>query len=169
MLRWLIAFLAARTSISTDDVWIVDSIRGRVRAFEGNAEPFRLAGWAEYGYCASHSRFFWGLRLHWLCTLLGLPVAFALAVPRPTNARRCSACSRPTRNPVAARPEQKSKTCGRKIIHWKAFEGVLAYGDGSGAAAPGPRKDEKPWPAHRYFKPFRQVIESINKTLEDPA
>jgi hypothetical protein len=37
-----------------------------------------LAGWAEYGYCASHSRFFWGLRLHLLCTLHGLPVGFAL-------------------------------------------------------------------------------------------
>lgn len=23
-----------------------------------------LAGWAEYGYRASHSRFFWSLRLH---------------------------------------------------------------------------------------------------------
>ncbi|MDH6705785.1 hypothetical protein P3T27_002507 [Kitasatospora sp. MAA19] len=23
-----------------------------------------LAGWAGYGYCALHSRFFWGLRLH---------------------------------------------------------------------------------------------------------
>jgi hypothetical protein len=23
-----------------------------------------LAGWAEDGYCASHSRYFWGLRLH---------------------------------------------------------------------------------------------------------
>lgn len=23
------------------------------------------AGWAEYGYCASHSRYFWGLRPHW--------------------------------------------------------------------------------------------------------
>jgi Transposase DDE domain len=37
-----------------------------------------LAGWAEYGYCASHSRYFWGLRLHMLCTLAGLPVGFAL-------------------------------------------------------------------------------------------
>lgn len=37
-----------------------------------------LAGWAEYGYCASHSRFFWGLRLHLVCTLQGLPVAFSL-------------------------------------------------------------------------------------------
>ena len=37
-----------------------------------------LAGWAQYGYCASHSRYFWGLRLHLVCTLGGLPIAFAL-------------------------------------------------------------------------------------------
>jgi hypothetical protein len=37
-----------------------------------------LAGWAEYGYCASHSRYFWGLRLHLIRTLGGLPVGFAL-------------------------------------------------------------------------------------------
>ncbi|MFI7135206.1 transposase [Nonomuraea sp. NPDC050153] len=37
-----------------------------------------LAGWAEYGYCASHSRFFWGLRLRLVATLGGLPVLFAL-------------------------------------------------------------------------------------------
>src|SRR5690242_2365847 len=38
-----------------------------------------LAGWAQYGCCASHSRYFWRLRLHLVCTLSGLPVAFALA------------------------------------------------------------------------------------------
>ena len=37
-----------------------------------------LAGYAEYGYCASHSRYFWGLRLHLIATLHGLPVGFAL-------------------------------------------------------------------------------------------
>ena len=37
-----------------------------------------LAGWAEYGYCASHSRFFWGLRLHLVATVGGLPIGFAL-------------------------------------------------------------------------------------------
>jgi hypothetical protein len=41
-----------------------------------------LAGWAGYGYCASHSRLFWGLRLHLVTTVHGLPVAFAL-----TNAK----------------------------------------------------------------------------------
>jgi hypothetical protein len=43
------------------------------------AKPSDLAGWAEYGYCASHSRYFCGLRLHLVTTLAGLPVAFALA------------------------------------------------------------------------------------------
>ena len=38
-----------------------------------------LAGWAENGYCASHSRYFCGLRLNLVTTLAGLPVAFALA------------------------------------------------------------------------------------------
>lgn len=38
-----------------------------------------LAGWGEYGYCASHSHYFWGLRLHPLCTLHGLPVGFAVS------------------------------------------------------------------------------------------
>ena len=39
----------------------------------------RLAGWAGYGYCASHSRFYWGLRLHLVTTVHGMPVAFALS------------------------------------------------------------------------------------------
>jgi Transposase DDE domain len=38
-----------------------------------------LAGWAQYGYCASHSRFFWGLRLYLLCAPDGMPISFCLA------------------------------------------------------------------------------------------
>src|SRR2546428_13390076 len=41
-----------------------------------------LAGWANYGYCASHSRFFWGLRLYLVCTPAGLPILWALADPK---------------------------------------------------------------------------------------
>ena len=37
-----------------------------------------LAGWAGHGYCASYSRYFWGLRLHLVATLGGLPAGFAL-------------------------------------------------------------------------------------------
>jgi hypothetical protein len=37
-----------------------------------------FAGYGGYGYCRSHSRFFWGFRLYLLCAPDGLPIAFAL-------------------------------------------------------------------------------------------
>jgi hypothetical protein len=74
-----IRVLAASTSLWTDDVWVVDSTPVECGRSRETARRSDLAGWAEYGYCASHSRYFWGLRLHLVCTLHGLPVAFALA------------------------------------------------------------------------------------------
>jgi hypothetical protein len=38
-----------------------------------------LAGIGGYGYCRSHSRWFWGFRLYLLCSPDGLPVGFELA------------------------------------------------------------------------------------------
>ncbi len=38
-----------------------------------------LAGWAGYGYCSSHTRFFRGLRPRLICTPPGLPIAWSLA------------------------------------------------------------------------------------------
>ena len=57
---------------------MVDSTLVECGRSRGTAKRSDLAGWAEYGYCASHSRYFWGLRPHLVCTLHGLPVAFAL-------------------------------------------------------------------------------------------
>jgi hypothetical protein len=41
-----------------------------------------LAGWAAYGYCAAHSRWYWGLKLYLLTTPDGMPVAWCLATPK---------------------------------------------------------------------------------------
>lgn len=41
-----------------------------------------LAGNAGYGYCASHSRYFWGFRLYLVCTGEGMPVLWGLANPK---------------------------------------------------------------------------------------
>ncbi len=62
----------------SDDVWVVDSTPVECGRSRETVKRSDLAGWAEYGYCASHSRFFWGLRLQLVCTLQGLPIAFAL-------------------------------------------------------------------------------------------
>ena len=77
-MTWLIVELGRQTSIVTDEVWVVDSTPVECARSRETVKRSDLAGWAEYGYCASHSRFFWGLRLHLVCTLHGLPVGWAL-------------------------------------------------------------------------------------------
>jgi Transposase DDE domain len=71
--------LAASTSLWSDDVWVVDSTPVECARSRETVRRSELAGWAQYGYCASHSRWFWGLRLHLVTTLHGLPVGYALA------------------------------------------------------------------------------------------
>ena len=70
--------LATTTSVWSDDVWVWTSTPVECRHSRETVKRSDPAGWAEYGYCASHSRFFWGLRLHLVCTLQGLLIAFAL-------------------------------------------------------------------------------------------
>jgi hypothetical protein len=41
-----------------------------------------LAGHAGYGYCAAHSRFYWGLKLYLLAAPDGMPIAWCLADPK---------------------------------------------------------------------------------------
>ena len=77
-MSWLVGELGRQSSVATDEVWVVDSTPVECARSRETVKRSDLAGWAEYGYCASHSRFFWGLRLHLVCTLHGLPVGWAL-------------------------------------------------------------------------------------------
>lgn len=77
-LNWLIGALACDTRAWSDDVWVVDSTPVECARSRETVKRSDLAGWAEYGYCASHSRLFWWLRLHLVATLHGLPIGFAL-------------------------------------------------------------------------------------------
>ncbi len=75
---WLGRILTAKTSIGDDNVWVVDSTPVECGRSRETALRSEAAGFAEYGYCASHTRYFWGLRLHLLTTLHGAPVGWAL-------------------------------------------------------------------------------------------
>jgi hypothetical protein len=75
----VIRVLATDTSLWADDVWVAESTPVECGRPKETVKRSELAGWAEYGYCASHSRYFWGLRLHLIATLGGLPIGFALA------------------------------------------------------------------------------------------
>ncbi len=59
-------------------MWVLDSTPVGCGCSRETVMRSDLAGWAQYGSCASHSRYWWGLRLHLVCTLGGLPILFAL-------------------------------------------------------------------------------------------
>jgi hypothetical protein len=78
----VIRVLAADTDLWTDPVWLVDSTPVECARSRPTAQRSNLAGHAGYGYCASHSRWFWGFRLYLICTPEGMPIIWGLASPK---------------------------------------------------------------------------------------
>jgi len=70
---WLISALAAQTSIAGDDVWVVDSTPVECARSCETVHRSDLAGWAEYGHCASHSRLFWACDCTWSAPCTACP------------------------------------------------------------------------------------------------
>lgn len=87
LLRRVTRLLATDTSVWSDDVWIVDSTPVKCGRSRETVKRSDLAGWAEYGYYASHSRFFWGLRVRRPALLRRPPESGAVARP---GDRRCA-------------------------------------------------------------------------------
>jgi hypothetical protein len=162
-MTWLVGALAADTSIVTDDVWVVDSTPVECARSRETVKRSNLAGWAEYGYCASHSRFFWGLRLHLVCTLHGLPVGWALTGAKADE--RHVLADIVANTPALARLQHTRLTwIGDKNYYGKGFEAEVAE-TGIDLLRPA-RQGEKKRPGERFFKPLRQIIESVNDTLK---
>ena len=82
LLAHAIRHLAERTPSWCDQLRLLDSTPVPCGTSRETVKRSELAGWANYGYCASHSRFFWGLRLHLLTTPDGAVAAWALADPK---------------------------------------------------------------------------------------
>ena len=146
LITTMIRMLAVDTTVWTDDVWVVDS----------------TPGWAEYGYCASYSRYFWGLRLHLVCTLGGLPVGFALTGAKADE--RQTLLGILTAEPALAGDRPGQTLIGDKNYYGKDFERTLSEA-GIDLLRPA-RKGEPSRPGARLFKPLRQTIESINQTFK---
>src|SRR6266540_2483781 len=162
LLQQLIRALASDTTFWTDDVWVADSTPVECGRSTQTVHRSELAGWAEYGYCASHSRYFWGLRLHLVCTLAGLPVGFALAGAKADEREVLLGI-------LAADPALLAQRPGQTLIADKnyfggAFEAALAA-QGVRLLRPA-RKGEPERAGAHLFKPLRQVIESINDTFK---
>ncbi|GAA3863214.1 hypothetical protein GCM10022207_28940 [Streptomyces lannensis] len=121
-----------------------------------------LAGWAQYGYCASHSSFFRGLRLHLICTLQGLPVVFALTGAKADERETLLDLLATEPHLVAARSGQA--LIGDKNYFGRDFERELTQ-QGIQLLRP-TRKGERQRPGGSLIKPLGQVIESINETFK---
>ena len=80
-----------------DDLLLVDSTPVECARSRETVKRSALGDAADYGYCASHSRYFWGFRLHAIFAPDGTPRALAWPLPSKASARSRSSCS-----PVAA-------------------------------------------------------------------
>jgi len=158
----LIRLLAADTSLWTDDVWVVDSTPVECGRSRDTAKRSDLAGWAEYGYCASHSRYFWGLRLHLIATLGGLPVGFALTGAKADERQTLLGILAADPGLAAARPGQI--LIADRQYYGATFEAELAA-QHLHLLRPA-RKGEGDRPGAHLLKPLRQTIESINQTFK---
>ncbi|HEY1832073.1 MAG TPA: IS982 family transposase [Acidimicrobiales bacterium] len=159
-LNVLIRLLAVETDLWDDDTWIMDSTPVECGRSRPTALRSEMAGWASYGYCASHSRWFWGLRLHLVCTPAGLPVTFALANPK-IDEREVARDLFET-EPGLIRP-------GQVIVADKGYVSreLETFLESHGAHLMRPAHGrERNRTTSPLLKPLRQLIESVNATLK---
>ncbi len=159
LMQHVMGSLARGCACYHDDVWIVDSTPVECGRSRETAKRSDLAGWATYGYCASHSRFFWGLRLHLIATPSGLPIACALTAA--TADERDTCLDMIARAGIAR--------AGQTLIADKGYRsaGFEQQLNAAGIALVRPATNSEPPRSGRQFlKPLRQTIESINQTLK---
>jgi len=161
-LQAVIRLLSFESDSFFDDTFLVDSTPIECGRSRETAKRSDLVGIAGYGYCASHTRYFWGLRLHLVCTPSGLPVAFALAHPT-TDEREV------LRHLLETEPALLDRRPGQVILADKGYrsrelETFLAE-HGAHFIRPAMR-GEKARPGARLLRPLRQIIESVNDTLK---
>jgi hypothetical protein len=75
-------YLASVCPSWADEIRLLDATPIPCGTSRTTAQRSELAGWANYGYCAAHSRWYWGLKLYLLTTRDGIPVTWCLADPK---------------------------------------------------------------------------------------
>src|SRR5690625_5034031 len=164
LIREAIRALGRDTDMWFDNHWIVDSTPLPCAMSRPTVKRSDLAGWAGYGYCASHSRFFWGLRLYLVCTPAGLPVLWALADPKAEGGERAV-----LKAILDHDAELVAEHSALLLICDKGFASAELEADlaqrGITMLRPS-RKHEKPRPGEQLLKSVRQLIESVNDTFK---
>jgi len=156
-IEWLISIFAADSPGYHDQVVLLDSTPVECGRSVETARRSQLADACGYGYSRSHSRWFWGMRLHLLAAPDGTPRAAILA-PADQKERE-----------VALRLLPLGLHGGEVIVADKGYvsrELAAHVAERHGALILRPtRKDEPGRGPH--LAPIRQYIESIFWTLKD--
>lgn len=156
-IEWLIGIFAADSPGHSDPVVLLDSTPVECGRSLETVRRSQLADACGYGYCRSHSRWFWGMRLHLCCAPDGTPRASILA---PAD--------QPERE-VALRLLPKALHGGEQVICDKGYAGrEFAAEVEARFAAEILRPSRKDEPgASVPLSMIRQRIESVFWTLKD--
>jgi hypothetical protein len=160
----LIAAFASQSPGWHDNLLLVDSTpvecarsRETVKRAGSSSLGGAISDAADYGYCASHSRYFWGLRLHTLMAPDGTPRAMALTSPKEGEREVCLR--------LLARVNRSGPVT---ILGDKGYAGTDFEADAAalGATVVRPRRKDEP-DGGPHLAPLRQRIESIYWTAKD--
>jgi hypothetical protein len=155
-IEWLLAIFAGDCPGAHDRLLLVDSTPVECARSRETVLRSALGEAADYGWCGSHSRYFWGFRLHLLCALDGTPRAVELASPKVDERR------------VAIELlERCVRIGGETLIGDKGYAGRAFAADiaaRNAVVARPARADEPDNGVH--LAPLRQRIESIIWSLK---
>ncbi|WP_397540897.1 IS982 family transposase [Salinispora mooreana] len=162
LIKKVIRDLARDSDFWFDNHWIVDSTPIPCGMSHPTVQRSDLAGWAGYGYCASHSRFFLGTTAVPGVHPTGMPILWALANPKISEREVLTAMLQVEAGVVA-------EHAGILLISDKGFastpfERQLAE-QGIALLRPS-RKKEKARYGEAILTKVRQLIESVNDTLK---
>ncbi len=140
-----------------DDLLVVDSTPVECGRSVETVRRSQLADAADYGYCRSHSRYFWGFRLHGLFALDGTPRAIALTSPKADERDVCLKLV-----------ERLQRTGPITVIGDKGYASRDFHAAMQARHAQILRPRRRDEPGHGpHLAPIRQRIESIFCTLKD--
>ena len=157
-LRWL----AQATPGSAELLRLMDATPVACGQSAVTARRSGLYGYAGYGYCPSHSRWYWGAKLLLICTCEGTVTGFCLANPK-LHGEREQARLMLERQP-ANRPAPGTAVVTDKGLSGEDTEAFFAGPDLGLALIRPARKDEEPRPFPNWL---RQRVETIIWALKN--
>jgi hypothetical protein len=156
-LEWLMAIFASQSPGFYDDLLLVDSTPVECARSRETVKRSALGDAADYGWCTSHSRYFWGFRLHAIVAPDGTPRALQLTSPKTDE-----------RDVALVLLNRCRRHGGEVLLGDKGYAGreFAAKVTELDATILRPRrKDERATKPH--LAPIRQRIESIFWTCKD--